>query len=90
MIHTYETRALHEEIKEEWKTGLGQLPPIYNHLFNGKLQHHLDDTIKNKLMWISSVRAARDNDITIGPICHCNDIIFNLYEQWKKQNSSLN
>jgi hypothetical protein len=79
-IHSYETRALNEEIREEWTAGLGQLPPNYNHLFNGDIQDRLDDTIKNKLMWICSVWAARDNDITIGPTQNRNDIIFNHYE----------
>jgi hypothetical protein len=49
-IHTYETRAINEEIREEWTTGLGQLSPTYNHLFNGDLQHRLDDTINNNPM----------------------------------------
>jgi hypothetical protein len=34
-IHTYEMNALGEEIQKEWDEGLGQLPPTYNHLFNG-------------------------------------------------------
>jgi hypothetical protein len=79
-IHTYETRALNKEIKEESTIGLDQLDPGYSHLFNGNLRQHMEDTINNELMWISSVWSARDNDITIGPLHKHNQIIVNLYD----------
>ena len=86
-IHSFDTKALNEEITEEWTLGLDQLDPSYTHLFNGQLNERLEDTISNKLMWISSVWSARDNDITIGPMRIRNNTIVNLYKRWQKKNA---
>jgi hypothetical protein len=79
-IHSFDTKALNEEIKEEWTLGLDQLDPSYSHLFNGHLNERIEDTTSNKLMWVSSVWSAQDNDITIGPIHSHNGTIVNLYK----------
>jgi hypothetical protein len=88
-IHSFETKALDKEIQSEWETGLGQLDPSYNYLFNGNLHTCLNDTIHKKLMWIISVWSARDNDITIGPPRTRNTIVINLYDRWKKKNAIM-
>jgi hypothetical protein len=78
--------ALDEEIRTEWRTGIGQLPPTYSYLFNGQLTTRFNDTVQHKLMWIHSIWTARDNELHIGNLRNRNSDIVNLYDRWKKKN----
>jgi hypothetical protein len=79
--------ALHNEIRNEWNLGLDQLLPSYNHLFRGQLEHRLNDNTNLKLMWITSVWSARDNELHIGPLRIRNPHIVVIYDQWKKKHN---
>jgi hypothetical protein len=65
-IHAYEMSALNSETQHEWQTGLDQLLPSYQYLFDGTIIKPLSDSINQKLMWLLSIWAARDNEIHIG------------------------
>jgi hypothetical protein len=65
-IHPHEMEALDQEINLEWDTGLDQLPPQYNHLFAGTKADRLSNNVTQKLMWLTSIWTARDNEIHIG------------------------
>jgi hypothetical protein len=86
-IDSFEMPALDEEIQQEWDTGLDQLAVQHGYLFQGQVQHCLDDMVHHKLMWISSVWSARDNDIHIVSLCTQNEVIVNLYNRWQSKNS---
>jgi hypothetical protein len=79
-IHSIKMVALDEELGQEWKIVIGQLPPKYTYLFNGQLHQRLDNKVQNKLMWINSLQTARDNEIHIGPLHMCDSDIVDLYK----------
>ena len=58
-IHRIDYQSIVSEIVHEWNTGLSNLPLKYQHLFHGTLQQHLQENIHLKLMWLTSVWAAR-------------------------------
>jgi hypothetical protein len=67
-IHLFEMAALDNEIHRELDTGIGQLPPNFDHLFTGSHTQQLEDTTRHKLMWLFSAWSARDNEIHVGPL----------------------
>ena len=48
------------EIIEEWWTGIDNLPPRHNYLFNVSLQNNLKLKIHSKISWLASISTARD------------------------------
>jgi hypothetical protein len=86
-IHIYETDALNHEINQEWTTGIDQLPPKYAHLFTGTKEDRLNENIHQKLMWLTSIWTARDNEIHIGQMRRRHPSIVTIYDRWKKQHN---
>jgi hypothetical protein len=86
-IHSTEMTALNIEIRNEWETGIDQLPHSYNYLFRGQVEHRLTDSINQRIMWITSVWAARDNELHIGPLRVRHPLIITIYKQWKRKHN---
>lgn len=82
-IHLYEVNTLDDEIKNEWDTGLDQLPQQYLHLFEGPLNEQIINTVNQKLMRLASVWWARDNEIHVRPMRQRNMTIITIYDRWK-------
>jgi hypothetical protein len=80
--------ALNSETQHEWQTGLDQLLPSYQYLFDGTIIKPLSDSINQKLMWLLSIWAARDNEIHIGTMRQRNSTILTIYDCWKRKNNN--
>jgi hypothetical protein len=87
-IHSYEMQELDIEIRNEWGSGLDQLPQTYTHLFDGSLENRITDNVHQKLMWLISVWTARDNEIHVGPMRQRSSTILTIYDRWKKKNNN--
>jgi hypothetical protein len=64
-IHLYKMDAINHEIDQEWNTGIDQLPPTYTYLFAGNKDDRINDKVRQKLMWLTSIWTACDNEIHI-------------------------
>ena len=59
-IQPIEENEINNEIIEEWWTGIDNLPPRHNYLFNVSLQNNLKSKIHSKISWLASIWTARD------------------------------
>jgi hypothetical protein len=86
-IHTQETVALDDEIRQEMDLGIDDLHHKYTHLFQHTLHEILHKPMTHKRMWIMSVWSARDNnDDDIRLVRNRHRDILNIYNRWKKKN----
>jgi hypothetical protein len=84
-IHFHKMSAFDDKMQNKWDTGLDQLPQYYLYLFEGTQEDQVKENVNQKLMWLTSIWMAQDNEIRFGPMRQRNSTINTIYDPWKNK-----